>query len=242
MINKNDIVALITARKNSQSIKNKNMAKLSGKPLIWYSIDACAKSELITKTILSTDSDEIIKYSKKHNVNVYFKRPAKYSTNTATDLSVFLHFINFLKINGSHIPKYFIHIRPTCPIRNPKVIDEAIKLFIKSDHATSLRSVSLANENPYKMWHVNKKNELIPVLKNNKYHSMPRQKIPKSYWQNGYIDIISTKCIFKNSLTGNKILPFIIKETIYDIDYLSDINNLKEVMKKSNKEDREYPS
>ena len=42
------ILAVIPARKNSKSIKNKNIKLLFGKPLIYYTIDIAKKSKLAT--------------------------------------------------------------------------------------------------------------------------------------------------------------------------------------------------
>ena len=93
------------------------------------------------------------------------------------------------------------------------------------------------------MWNI-ENNLLNPIIKNNKYKSVPRQLIPKSYWQNGYIDIITPQTILKGSMEGNKILPYVIKEFIHDIDYLSDLKNFKTYMKNKDKEieDRSFPS
>ena len=52
----------------------------------------------------------------------------------------------------------------------------------------------------------------------------PRQKLPKKYWQIGYLDLIKLKTIIKkNSVSGNRILPFYV-----DIDYAIDIDTLED--------------
>ena len=238
-----NIIAVITARKNSKSIKNKKMVKINSKPLIQYSIDVCKKSKYVNQILLSSDSDEMINYCKKKGVEVLFKRPKKYSQDNSTDLEVFSHLTNFFIKNKLSLPKFFIHVRPTCPIRNSLTFDNAIKFFLDNCKKgySSLRSVSLAKESPFKMWILDKK-KLIPVIKNNKYQSIPRQLIPKTYWQNGYIDIVTPKTILKGSMEGNKILPYIINETIHDIDYLSDLKSFRKFMKNKNIDDRSFPS
>lgn len=238
-----EIIAVIPARKNSKSIKNKNMVKINSKPLIEYSFDICKQSKFIDRTILSSDSEEIINFSKQKGIEVLFKRPKKHSLDHSTDLDVFSHLLSFFLKKKIKLPKFFIHVRPTCPIRNIKTFDNAIKYFnnnIKKGF-TSLRSVSLSKENPYKMWNI-MNNKLVSVIPNNKYNSIPRQLIPKTYWQNGYIDIITPKTILKGSMEGNKILPFIIDEQIHDIDYLSDLKNFKKFLLDKSINDRTHPS
>ena len=91
------------------------------------------------------------------------------------------------------------------------------------------------------MWCI-KNNRLVSVIPNNKFNSIPRQLIPKTYWQNGYIDIITPKTILNGSMEGNKILPFIIDEQIHDIDYLSDLKNFKKFLLDKSSNDRTHPS
>ena len=56
--------------------------------------------------------------------------------------------------------------------------------------------------------------------------------------------VITPQTILKGSMEGNKILPYVIKEFIHDIDYLSDLKNFKNYMKNKDKEieDRSFPS
>ena len=75
------ILAIITARGGSKSLPDKNIKKLKGKPLIYYTIKAALKSKLINKSILSTDSKKIIKISKKFGIEVPFIRPKKLASH-----------------------------------------------------------------------------------------------------------------------------------------------------------------
>ena len=55
-------------------------------------------------------------------------------------------------------------------------------------------------------------------------YNLPRQKLPKIYWQNGTLDITRPRTILdKRSMMGDKILAFEIKEPAYDLDYPEDI-------------------
>ena len=70
------ILAIIPARSGSKSIKNKNIIKYKGKPLIYYSIKTALKSKLINRVIVSTDSKKYKKIStiEKRNQLKYFFR------------------------------------------------------------------------------------------------------------------------------------------------------------------------
>ena len=57
-------VCLICARGGSKEIKNKNITKILGKPLIAWSIIQALKSKIFKKVYVSTDSKKIAKISK----------------------------------------------------------------------------------------------------------------------------------------------------------------------------------
>ena len=56
-------VALLFGRKNSKSIKNKNILKIFSKEMFMYPIDAAKKSKFINKIYVSSDSNYILKSS-----------------------------------------------------------------------------------------------------------------------------------------------------------------------------------
>ena len=56
MKKKIDIICIITARSGSKGLKNKNIRKLKGLPLIAHTIIAAKKSKVLSRVILSTDS------------------------------------------------------------------------------------------------------------------------------------------------------------------------------------------
>ena len=76
-INKDDVISIILARGGSQCLKNKNLIKLNGKPLIYYPINAAIKSKNVGHVIISTDSRKIASVAKKFGAKVPFIRPKK---------------------------------------------------------------------------------------------------------------------------------------------------------------------
>ena len=60
-----EVLALIPARGGSKGIPRKNIKNLGGHPLIAYSITAGLNSKLVTRTIVSTDDEEIARIAKE---------------------------------------------------------------------------------------------------------------------------------------------------------------------------------
>ena len=57
----NKIIIHIGARKNSKGIKNKNIKKINGKPLIQYSINHANSIKSKNIIVVSSDSKKILK-------------------------------------------------------------------------------------------------------------------------------------------------------------------------------------
>ena len=225
---KPEILALIPARGGSKSVPRKNLLPVAGKPLIAYSIRHALDCPLITRTIVSTDDDDITRVARAFGAEVPFRRPAEFATDTATDLQVFRHALSFLQDRG-YSPDLIVHLRPTGPVRHSHLIEHAIQLMLRHDEADSLRSVGLAEQTPYKMWRIEGSylRQALPLAGFPESHSMPRQKLPAVYWQNGYVDIVRPRTIIElDSMVGQVVLPFVVEGKIHELDYPEQIPEL----------------
>jgi CMP-N,N'-diacetyllegionaminic acid synthase len=232
MPSKTKILALIPARGGSKGIPRKNLLSLLDKPLIAWSIEHAMYSKHINRVIVSTDDEEIRDIAIKYGAEAPFIRPAEISQDLSTDLECFTHALNWLDHSEDYHPSLVVHLRPTGPARVISKIDNAISLFLENMDCDSLRSVSLADQTPYKMW-LHRGNRLSPAMNTDQdLSSTPRQQLEKVYWQNGYVDIVKPQTILKlQSMTGKNVLPFIINN-IKDIDYFHDIPIVEEQLKK----------
>ncbi len=231
----NEFWALIPARKGSKSIKNKNILKLNGIPLIGYSLIAAKKNKNIKKVIFSSDSKKYFKIAKKFGFDIAHIRGKKTSNDKADDLVVFKDFIkNFYKKNN-YLPKFFVHFRPTTPIRPNKTLDKAIRLMRKNEKKySSLRSVRLMPESAYKSLRiVNKKLCAIKKkdFKLDKYNKS-RHLYEKTYEADGIIDIYKTKTILSNTLLGDKVYPYIVNDMYSNIDTVEQFETISYLIKK----------
>ena len=199
----------------------KNIALLAGKPLIAYSIEVVARSELITRVVVSTDSEQIRDVSLKCGAEVPFLRPAELAEDDTTDLPVFVHALQWLDEHEGYRPDIVVHIRPTTPLRRVNDVDKAISALIEDPHADSVRGVSPPLQNPFKMWTLGEPylQPLIDIGIPEPYNQ-PRQKLPMVYWQTGYVDVMrASTLIEQSSMTGKRILPYIVEsQFVVDID------------------------
>lgn len=231
-----EILAIIPARAGSKGLPGKNIKPLLQHPLLAYSIQAALKSKLITRIILNTDSDQIAETGKKYGAETPILRPAHLGDDLTTDYEVFAHQINWLKENQNYIPDIIVQLRPTSPIRFEGWIDEAIQNLIDSD-ADSVRAITESPITPFKMWLLNSNNNsamepLIPNIDIHEPYNQPRQNLPMVYWQTGTLDILKIKTLTeKHSMSGTKILPFIIdKKYAIDIDDVTTFYKAEELI------------
>jgi CMP-N,N'-diacetyllegionaminic acid synthase len=218
-----EIWAFIPARSGSKSIKNKNLVILKKKPLLAHSLDVAKNCSKIDKIIFSSDSIKYFNIAKKYAKIFFHHRDKKISSDKSTDFDVLNDFIRNFKDN---LPKFFIHLRPTTPFRDPKLIDKIISQFIINEKKyTSLRSVSLMVNPVYKSVIVKHKKLFSPIFKTFSLDGIndPRQGFLNSYMPNGYIDIIKTSSILKGFIHGNSVMPHINTGFVSDIDDLVDL-------------------
>ena len=222
----NEIWAMIPARSGSKSLKNKNIKIFLGKPLIAHSIISAKKNNLIDKVIFSSDSNKYISIAKKYKCDYYHKRSAKNSRDKSTDYDVFKEIVTFFINKKVSLPKLFIHLRPTCPIRKNTTITKAIQIFKKKHKSySSLKSVSFNSHNSLKDYFI-RKNQLFSI--NNKINSdidkvnISRNILEKTFIGNNIVDIYKTENILKKNLLGNKVYPFLTNEIFFDIDSQKD--------------------
>ena len=230
-----NVLALIPARGGSKGLKNKNILRLAGHPLIAYSIAAAKVSSKIDKILCSTDSKKIAEVADKYGAYVPFLRPSELAADDTPDLLVFLHAVNWLIEKENYKPDIIVHLRPTSPVRFAKHINDALEKLIKNKAADSLRAVCQTPNTPYKMW-IKKEEFIEPLLKVSgidEPHNMPRQKLPVVFWQTGYLDIIRIKTIFQlNSMTGHLVLPYFIdREIAVDIDNKYDLKRAERLLR-----------
>ena len=230
-------MAVIPARSGSKGVPDKNIKELSGKPLIAYSILTAQKIKLINRIIVSTDSDEYAALATDIGAEVPFIRPIELSNDDSTDYDFVKHLLDWLIENERHIPDYIIHLRPTTPLRDPDIVENAIEIFMKKPEATSLRSAHEMPETAYKQFELEDK--YFKTICTGSFElddaNKSRQSFPKTYTPNGYVDILKTEYILENNLLhGNRVMGYITDFTI-EVDVEEDFEFLEWQINKNKK-------
>lgn len=227
--------AIIPARSGSKGIPSKNVKQLGAHPLIAYSILAALKTPGIDRVIVSTDSPEYADIAKNYGAEAPFLRPADISGDKASDLECMLHALEFFKSNDGEIPSHLVHLRPTTPLRSPKVLSQALTGFLSSESRvqeyTALRSAHEMPETAYKCLEVDPASGcLVTVFEKNfdiEKSNVSRHLFPKTFSANGYIDILNTKTLLdRGRIHGDKVQAFITPH-VTEIDTIEEFRLLE---------------
>ena len=106
-----EIIALIPARAGSKRLRNKNIKKLNGHPLIAYTINVAKKSKIFKNIFCITDSKRYQKIAKLYGTDEMELRPKKISLNNSPDIEWLTWAIKKLEYNNINF-KYFAILIP----------------------------------------------------------------------------------------------------------------------------------
>lgn len=229
------ILAVIPARSGSKSVVNKNIRMINDKPMMAYSIEHAQSSKYINRIIVSTDSEEYAEIARSYGAETPFIRPAEFAADNSLDIDVFEHALRFLEEKESYVPDIVVQLRPTYPVRNAEDIDRMIEMMLEDETVDSVRSVMQNEVVPHKMWYVAEDGSMDPILKDiPEAYNMARQQLPKTYYQNGNIDLLRPRNVTEyHSMTGKKIKGYVMTE-MYDVDTEEDFARVSEYMKIKN--------
>jgi len=134
-----NVLGVIPARGGSKGIPNKNLAPLCGRPLLAYTADAVKASTRLTRTIVSTDDEDIAACARSLGLEVPFMRPPSLAADEAPMLPVLQHAIERLRADGFETD-IVVLLQPTSPLRRAEHIDAAID-WLQRTAADSVVSV-----------------------------------------------------------------------------------------------------
>jgi CMP-N,N'-diacetyllegionaminic acid synthase len=208
------VICIIPARGGSKGIKLKNLQKVNGKPLIYYSVRSAIESKLCDKVCVSTDSELIAKISRKYGAEVPFLRNKKFSKdNTTTEETLKNSLIEFEKYYKTKFD-ICVFLSSTNIFRKISWIKNAINVLKENQKYESAFSVHKIYKH---FWHI-KNNRLSKLAKwMNSYTS--RQISPKLYREDTGLALASRAYLWrKGKRIGEKVKLIVNEDSFTGID------------------------
>jgi CMP-N-acetylneuraminic acid synthetase len=214
------LLGVIPARSGSKGIKNKNLRKVCGRPLIYYTIREALRYKGLYKAIVSTDSALITKISRGYGIEVPFLRPKRLAQDNTPMLAVLRHAllesekIYRVKLSG------VLLLDPTSPIRKKEDIARMMDIFFKSKPDLVV-AVAKSRRNPYfNMLKIDRSGYARTALKG---EFIRRQDIPLTLDITNNCWIFSRKAILRNWRIPERTIACEINGGYIDIDSKEDL-------------------
>jgi CMP-N,N'-diacetyllegionaminic acid synthase len=173
------VLAVIPARGGSKGVPGKNIKLLNGKPLIAHAIECAKKCIKVTRTVVSTDSDDILDIALRFGAEA-IKRPS----NLADDTSNVVTAVEDIFEKLGHDFDLVILLQPTSPLRTHIDLENIITMLEKDKSIDGVISVvHLEDCHPARMYNLENNNLMIPFL--NEGESKRRQDLKPVYFRNG---------------------------------------------------------
>ncbi len=230
---KNEFWCIVTARKDSKSIKRKNIVKVKGKELIKYSFDEIKKlKNNIKKTIVSTDDPVIKKISQKYSFEI-IHRNSKLSGDLVNSVDVILDVLNKCLLKYQYLPKFFFLIQPTSIFLKSNHIKQLQKFLKKGNYNSAQTIIKVPHQfHAYNQRHF-KNNKTNFVFEKKRMLMHNKQTKPVFYAYGNLIASMTKKFLKSKNFFSKPSFGLKIENILgFDLDNKFDLKIINQLIKK----------
>lgn len=226
--------AVICARKNSKGIKNKNLSRLNGEPLIKICIEQAIRC--VEQVIVSSDSQEILDIAKSYNSVITIERPSDLAKDTTPKIPVLQHAIKEVEEKGIEVSDIVYDLQATSPLREDESILNTFDMFIKEEEAENLISINKTSIHPSYNLVTKDRDSKVRLLEEPKEPVTGRNLLPETFLINGLIYVWRKNALMKrinNNIIGDFTISYETEmvESL-DIDTEDDLLIAKAIIRK----------
>jgi CMP-N,N'-diacetyllegionaminic acid synthase len=204
------VLGLIPARAGSKGVPRKNTKLLGGKPLLQYAAEAAHKARRLSRTVLSTDDEEIAEVGRRIGLEVPFRRPRELARDDTPMLAVVRHALLWVETNGDRFDAVCL-LQPTNPFRRSADIDGCVELLEESQADSVATVLDVPPEhNPHWVYFSEPDGRLR--LSTGEQNPLPRrQELPAAFHREGSVYVTRRDVVMEeNSLYGQKLVGYLV--------------------------------
>jgi len=207
-------LAVIPARGGSKGVPRKNLRNLGGEPLIAHTIRAALGSTTLTRTIVSTDDEEIAEVSRSFGADVPFIRSEELSSDTAASVSVAINALQFCEDSENETYDIVVLLQPTTPFRSSGDIDKAVCLLVENPAAESAITVApMGACNPHYFYRKKSQGELWEPVSGSASLERRRQDLEELFIRTGAVYAVRRSYLLhEKRLMSDESLALVMKE------------------------------
>lgn len=231
-----NVIALLCGRGGSQSVKDKNLYPVLGRPMLVYPLLAAKRSRTIDKVFISTDSIRMQEIAAAHGAHV-IDRPPHLATATAQHVDTLIHALDVIRARGETID-FLVVLMCNCATLREGVIDECVEKLIADENADSCVTGYIENDHhPYRVKKMSASGYLTTWIDlKSEEVSTNRQDLPACYILDHAIWVLRTSTCFPPNgqkpwtFMGNNIC-FVDNHGSCDIHSYEDIQYTEQYLK-----------
>jgi CMP-N-acetylneuraminic acid synthetase len=181
-----------------------------GKPLLAYTAEAALSSKRLTRTILSTDDEEIARVGRAWGLDVPFMRPAELAADETPTIPVLQDAVRRLEAAGESYDAVFT-LQPTTPLRRAEDIDGAIELLERTGADSVISFVEVGEKHPARMKVIEPDGRVVDPPFAERFEGQRRQELPALYLREGSVYVTRRAVLMEqNSVKGRDCRAWII--------------------------------
>ena len=137
-------IAILFGRKNSKSIKNKNILKIFKKEMFMYPLEAAKKTKMIDKVYVSSDSSYILKKAESKGCEKIL-RPKRLCDDKALLEDAIQHAVNYCQKKNFYKVKNFVILLCNSICVRHQDIDKGFEILNKNKKFDTVTTISKFN-------------------------------------------------------------------------------------------------
>ena len=206
------VLGIVTARGGSKGIPRNNIIPLLGKPVLAYTAEAALSAKRLTRTILSTEDEEIACIGRACGLDVPFLRSADLARDETPSIPVLQDAVRRLERMGETYDAVFT-LQPTSPLRRPEDIDGAVDLLERTGADSVISFVDVGEKHPARMKFITAEGKVIDPPFKEAFEGQRRQDLPKLYLREGSVYLTRRSVLMEqSSVQGSDCRAWIIPE------------------------------
>lgn len=142
------VICTICARGGSKGIKNKNIKKIGGLPLIAHSVLQAKKTGIFSQIAVSSDDKEILDIARQYGATILVSRPDELASDIAAKVPAIRHCLEEAEKQTDEQFDFLIDLDATSPLRLPQDIVDVFTL-VQSRDVSNVITGTPARRSPY---------------------------------------------------------------------------------------------
>jgi N-acylneuraminate cytidylyltransferase len=227
-------IAIIPARGGSKRLPRKNIVRVSGRPVLDYTIKAAKNARLFDHIIVSTEDNEIAEVARISGAEVW-RRGNDLASDTATMDDVVKDVLEQFKLKYGAYPKYFSCLLATSALRTSEDIISAYSL-LEPGVCDFVMTYKEYESSPHEALRLDADGGLAPMWPDIMFQKRwDRPKLVRDagsvYWLNT-TSFLEQDTFFGDNLKGHLLPP----ERAVDLDVPADLEIMEYYMQKKQSE------